>query len=150
MPTFQSLPQLQIVGLSVRSTPFDSQIPSLWGKLVARIGEIRHRVGDVAYGVVSNFDPASNQFDYLAGYAVSDAASVPADMSILSIPPQHYAVFDCTIPTIGAVMHHIYQEWLPTSGYKRAESAEFEFYPETFQPSQPDSILQLYIPIQKP
>ena len=61
-----------------------------------------------------------------------------------------YAVFTCTLPTIGATYEHIYGTWLPASGYRHADGPEFELYrDEEFDPEDPDSVMHIYIPIEK-
>ncbi len=60
---------------------------------------------------------------------------------------QTYAVFACTLPTIGEAYDMAYQQWLPQSGYRHADGAEFELYDEKFNPQDPAATLYLYIPI---
>ncbi|MGC9358020.1 MAG: GyrI-like domain-containing protein [Anaerolineae bacterium] len=125
-------------------------IPQLWGQLMGRMGEIEHLIQDGnSYGVMVNFDEETEAYDYLAGFGVSEVENVPEGMVSLEIPAQTYAVFTCTMPTIGETYNAIYGEWLPQSGYEHAPTPEFELYPMSFDPENPESEFQIYIPVTK-
>ena len=49
----------------------------------------------------------------------------------------------------GPVLAQMHQEWMPENGYKRASGPDYEYYDEAFDPRKPDSILYIYIPIEK-
>jgi AraC family transcriptional regulator len=121
----------------------------MWGAFMQRDNELQHRVNPhEAFGVMGNYDMDTGEFDYVAGFEVTPV-EVPEGMVRWDVPPGNYAVFPCTIPTIGDVIHRAHHTWLPDSGYKHGETPEFEFYPKEFDPQVPDSQLFVYIPIQK-
>jgi hypothetical protein len=60
-----------------------------------------------------------------------------------------YAVFDATIPTLDEVIGRIYNSWLATSDYQPATGFNFERYGETFDPHDPNSTVNIYIPAEK-
>lgn len=126
-----------------------SNIPQLWGQLMARMGEIQGFAEQgVSYGVMANYDEATGGWDYIAAFSVDAAALVPAGMVRLEIPAATYAVFPCTMPTIQTTYDTIYQQWLPSSGRQHAPAPEFECYGPTFNPDDPNSQFEVYIPIQ--
>ena len=67
----------------------------------------------------------------------------------LRIPPQTYAVFLHTdhISNIGATCSVIWNQGLPDSGYKAADSPWFEHYSEEFDGRTGLGGLEIWIPI---
>ncbi len=149
-PRFVSLPVFALVGLKMRVQPQGKVPGQLWDEFGPRMGEIRHRAGpDVAYGLTNNMDMDLGEFDYMAAMQVSSAVDIPDGMASFNVPAQHYAVFPCTIPTLREVFDQIYGVWLPASGYVRTSGPELELYGETFDPRDPASLFEVYIPVQK-
>ena len=65
------------------------------------------------------------------------------------MPEQTYAVFPTTLADIGQTYEYAHATWLPENNYKRAATPDFEYYDETFNLSDPESLLYVYIPIEK-
>lgn len=149
-PKIVSKPALTVVGMKYRGKPLSDEIPQLWGAFAARIGEIKHiRNPEIAYGVSDNMDESTGEFDYVAACEVESAADIPEGMVSVDFPAQTYAVFTCTLPTIGETFEYIYRTWLPTSGFRRPRSPEFELYDEDFNPNDPSSELYVYVPVEE-
>ena len=151
-PKFVSLPAFTLVGMMMRVKPQGKVPGQLWDEFGPRMGEIRHVAGpDVAYGLTTNMDMATGEFDYMAGMQVSsaDGIRIPDGMVSFNVPAQTYAVFPCTLPTLREVFDHIYGVWLPASGYARTAGPELELYGETFDPRDPAAVFEVYIPVQK-
>ena len=126
----------------------NQEIPQLWGEFGPRVGEVKGVINpDVCYGICDNFDESSGAFDYVAVLEVSDDATAPEGMVRWDIPAQTYAVFECTLPTIGETFDHIHKTWFPQSGYQRAPGPEFELYDKDFDPNNPSSKMQIFIPV---
>ena len=146
-PKIVSKPAFTVVGMQVRGKNENGEIPQMWGAFMPRAVEIRHKANpDVCYGVCGNMD-ASGEFDYLAGFEVSSAADIPEGMASWALPESKYAVFTCTLPTIGQAFEYAHKTWLPQSGYQPAPSPEFELYDDCFNPQDESSELYIYIPI---
>jgi predicted transcriptional regulator YdeE len=47
------------------------------------------------------------------------------------------------------VFDQIYGVWLPASGYVRTAGPELELYDERFDPRDPASVFEVYIPVHK-
>ena len=141
-----------VVGAKKRlKTGETAEIPQLWGELMQRMHEINHLVNDGnSYGVMANYDEATEAFDYIAAFEVSEVADVPEGLVSLEIPPHTYAIFPSTMAKIGETYDTIYQEWLPQSEYEHAYTPEFELYPPTFDPEEAASEFQIYIPVKEP
>ena len=138
-----------VVGLKLRCVMGPpSDIPQLWGQLFARMGEIQGIAEQgISYGVMDNYDEATGAWDYIAAFSVAAGSDAPADMVKLDIPAAQYAVFPCTMPTIQETYDFIYQQWLPQSEYVHAPTPEFECYGPTFNPDDPNSQFEIYVPI---
>jgi predicted transcriptional regulator YdeE len=74
--------------------------------------------------------------------------TLPEGMGRWDVPAAKYAVFACTLPTMGEVMGFAQGTWLPASGYQRAPAYEFELYDEAFDNQDPNSKFEYYIPIE--
>ena len=44
---------------------------------------------------------------------------------------------------------YAFETWLPQSEYQRMPGPEFEFYPETFDPEDGSSELQIWVPVKR-
>jgi AraC family transcriptional regulator len=149
-PRIVSVPAFTVVGMKYRGKNEQNEIPQLWSQFGPRMGEIKHKVDrDIAYGVMGNYDENTGEFDYVAAIEVERADGIPTGMASWVVPEQTYAVFVCTLPTIRETFQHVYETWLPQSGYQRGSDVEFEFYDADFDPQDPSSEMQIYIPIKK-
>jgi AraC family transcriptional regulator len=149
-PEIINRPAFKIVGMKYRGNNESEEIPQLWDAFWPRHQEIAHRVPEsVTYGVVDNYDEEKQEFDYVAGFEVDSLTDVPAGMTGIEVPAQTYAVFDCTLPTLMDTIHHVYEGWLPSSGYVRAPGPEFELYDERFDTAQGKLDMSICIPVQK-
>jgi AraC family transcriptional regulator len=147
-PKIESRPAFRVVGIKIRTKNEQDEIPQMWGQFAARVAEVQNRVdAHATYGVVGNHDEASGEYDYMAGLNVTPSAGVPEGMTSWDVPAQTYAVFTCTLPTIGATIEHIHGTWFPASGYHHAGGPEFELYDEAFDPNDPDSRMYIFIPV---
>ncbi|MBW7882052.1 MAG: AraC family transcriptional regulator [Caldilineaceae bacterium] len=143
-------PAFKVAGLLYHGRPEGNAIPTLWERFAARMGELHDAVHpEVCYGAGDNMDEQTGEFDYLAACEVKQTAELPEGMVGWEIPAATYAVFTTTLPAIGKTFEEIYNQWLPSSGYRRASGPEFEYYDARFDPNDPNSIFELYIPVEK-
>ena len=148
-PKIVTKPAFTVVGMRYRGSNENKEIPQLWQAFGPRIHEIKHLAKEPAsYGLMDNLDEDTREFDYMAGMKVDSTADIPEGMSSWEVPEATYAVFTCTLPTIHEAFGNIIHKWLPASGYKHAATPEFEYYDERFDPQEPHSELDLYIPIK--
>jgi predicted transcriptional regulator YdeE len=138
-----------VVGLKYRGKNEEGEIPQMWQALGPRTGEIANMADDTAaYGISANMDRDTGEFDYVAGFEVSSARDLPQGMVAFGVPAGRYAVFTTTLPKIGETFHNAYNTWLPQSGHQPTGGPEFEVYDEQFDPQDPTSEFDLYIPIK--
>jgi predicted transcriptional regulator YdeE/effector-binding domain-containing protein len=157
-PRILDKPAFTVVGLPfagpISNAPYEegqgnNEIGPVWEEFNRRCGEIRHISGPaigLCFGMPGDAEPW-----YIAGIEVERAEAVPAGMMSMNVPAQKYAVFTCTLPTLGATYRHIMEEWQPRSGYERADAPDFELYDEKFDPADPlHGEMYVYWPIASP
>ncbi len=128
-------------------------IPRFWDEC-SRDGTLEKLCADFhreeMLGVCTDFDHQSGRFTYMIAVRGGEAY-VGQDYLVRQIPANTWAVFTSTGPmpdAIQAVWRHIFQEWLPSSGYEHADAPDLEVYP----PGDPNSVnyrCEVWIPIIK-
>jgi predicted transcriptional regulator YdeE/DNA-binding transcriptional MerR regulator len=155
-PRIVDKPAFTVVGLPfsgfISAAPYESgnennEIGKLWDEFNARYPEIKHISGP-SYGLCFG-TPNEREPWYIAGAEVSQVEDLPAGMMSMSVPARKYAVFPCTLSTLGATYRYITEEWQPRSGYEHAEAPDFEYYDQEFDPADPMNMpLSVYWPIK--
>jgi AraC family transcriptional regulator len=133
------------VGLMYYGKNANNEISQMWGKLNPRYEEIQHKTG-LAYGVCGEMEE-NGRFHYLAGFEVTEAGSLPDGMEKWDVPEQQYAVFPCSLKTIGETYQYIFDTWLPQSGYGKADGPDFELYGEEFDMATGEG-MSIYMPVK--
>lgn len=139
-----------VVGKKVISKNQNGEIPQLWDQMGPRWQEIGHVQNPEKYYGICEPTNDDGTFLYLAGQQVAQKDEIPAEMETFEVPAQTYAVFRCTIPTIGEIYEYAFKTWLPQSNYEHVPAPDFELYDEDFCPenSQTDPVY-IYIPVKK-
>jgi AraC family transcriptional regulator len=150
-PRFEDGAARLIAGLGGHYTSeTNRQIPELWQRFGPQyMGRVPGQVGGVTYGVCHNFAP-DTAFDYLAGVEVSSFERLPAELSKLSIGPQHYAVFPNPghVSELSALWMAIFGEWLPKSGREFSGGPSYERYSEAFDPRTGRGGMEIWIALK--
>ncbi|MCD4650684.1 MAG: AraC family transcriptional regulator [Candidatus Cloacimonetes bacterium] len=147
-------PGMKLIGMRITTTMKENEIPQLWGQFTTRMKELEeYEETDVAIGVcpyVSMYKDCTpeTQFDYLACLVVNSADKIPEGMEFLEIPPMKYAKFihKGALDTLGKTYKAIYSEGM--KDYELAEADQLEWYDERFKWAQPDSEMDILIPIK--
>ena len=148
-PRIVSRPAFTVVGAKYRGKNENDEIKQMWQDFGPRMGEIKHVVNTcICYGVCANMDEKTGEFDYVAGFEVESVAGIPEGMVSIEIPEATYATFATTLPAIGETFHNAHHKWIPHSGYRPTGGPELEQYGEEFEPQDPASTFEVYIPIQ--
>ena len=67
-------------------------------------------------------------------------------MTTRQVPASRYAVFECTMETIGQTYSYVYNTWLSASPYEFPPGgADFEYYP----PEGSEGTPAIYLPIRE-
>ena len=141
-------PATLVVGMRIRTVPMSPEIPALWPRFVARIADIAQPAEPhVSYGVMAPAGADMAALDYLAGIAVHAAAELPPGMSHWTIPAGTWALFHCRLDSLPVGYAGIFNEWLPASDFVQAPGPLFERYDEAFDPSRPDSLVEIGVPV---
>jgi AraC family transcriptional regulator len=155
-PRIVTKPAFTVVGLPftgfITNAPLEAgnennEIGKVWDEFNARMAEVKH-VSGPAYGLCFGM-PNDKEPWYIAGVEVARAEDVPAGMMSMTVPAQMYAVFPCTLGTLGATYRMITEQWQPRSGYEHADAPDFELYDQEFDPENPQQgRLSVYWPIR--
>jgi predicted transcriptional regulator YdeE/DNA-binding transcriptional MerR regulator len=149
-PKIASLDKFYVVGVPYLGKNEHGEIGQMWQEFLPRIPEVQHLTPgpNISYGIC--LPNAEGLVDYIAALPVTELVDLPQGMVGKEVPPQTYVVFEAQgIEDIGPTYHRILNDWMPGSGYQPVEGPDFELYPETFDSSDPDSIIYIYFPIQK-
>ncbi|MFO7895469.1 MAG: GyrI-like domain-containing protein [Candidatus Cloacimonadales bacterium] len=145
---------LKVVGMKIRTTIEKNEIPQLWERFIARMPELQEvAVPDCSLGIClyegDDFE-AGAPFSYLAGVVVKDDSVLPEGMIFHEIPATEVAVFTHTgsVENLAETYEYIYEEWLPQSGYAIAEADELEWYDSRFKYDDPQSQMDIHVPIK--
>lgn len=122
-----------------------------------RINEaIGNPLETLLYGYHYDFDEEGNKC-YLMGAAIPEGSQVPTGLTVLTIPPLTYAVFegtdkmtdDVVISTgIQNVWRRIYSEWFPTVNFEQAEGPCIEKY-YWVDDNKIDSVCEVWVPVKR-
>jgi DNA-binding transcriptional MerR regulator len=155
-PRIVNKPAFTVVGLPftgfITSAPYEggnenNEIGKVWDEFNRRAAEIKHVCGP-AYGLCFGM-PNTQEPWYIAGAEVSQVEDLPAGMMSMAVSAQKYAVFPCTLGTLGATYRCITEEWEPRTGHERAPGPDFELYDQEFDPGNPqEGKLSVYWPIK--
>lgn len=144
-----------VIGLKCRTTLQNNVIPKLWDDFGKRMEEIKNASGNRACFGICFYEagdaPGGQYFSYLASLEVTDASQLPEGMVAREIPAAEYAVFEHrgSLETLQQTYRFIYSDWLVNSGYKMVGSQDFELYDQRFKFGQPDSVMEIWIPIAR-
>ena len=143
-------PALTVMGLHIETQPMSPEIPALWPRFMGRVGDIGRRTEPhVTYGVMKSDTADMSRLDYWAAVAVPPNERPPAGMETLVIPTGHYAFFRYPLSGLGAGFGEIFEKLLPASNYVQMPGPLFERYNEAFEPDDPKSIVEIYLPVQR-
>lgn len=132
--SFRVLAEVRSFRNEIASDPCSHAIPDFWDECIENDVIVRLRQYsecDELYGICSPVSADAKHFEYGIGVRYNGAAA-PDGFRIIRIKPTRWAVFKC-IGTDGSCISEtwdrIFKEFLPESGYKMLDDADFELYP---------------------
>jgi len=147
-PTIREHDPMTVVGLQTHYEGDDSVFSALWEEFGERWDEFEGLAAtDEAFGVITDYHPGDETFDYLTGVATGPDADQPADFETVEVRGGTYAVFETTLPSLEADYAAVSGEWLPESDYDRRSAPEFERYGGDYDPEDPDSPYEYFLPV---
>jgi len=149
-PVIEDCQSFVVSGLSKRYTAqTKSAIPSLWHELDQYLERVEGQLNIESYGVCSSYSDRGC-FDYLCGTKAPLASLDAETKKSVVIPSGLYASFlhSGHISAIRNSWNEIYNDWLPRSGYRLINSAEFESYSADFDPVSCHGSVTIHIPVE--
>ena len=97
----------------------------------------------------SNFDPTAN-FTKWTAIRKDEVEKVPSEFKILEIREGEYAIFNYKGSSSEAPQfyQHIFQQWIPSSGYKLDNRPHLAIMGEKYKNNDPTSEEEIWIPIK--
>jgi AraC family transcriptional regulator len=139
-------PASTVVGLQIRTRPMSPDIPALWPKFVPRIDEIPNTAEpQVSYGVMRH---EGESLEYAAAVSVTAADRLPPGMVAIVLPAGTYAFFSYPLSGLGKGFGEIHNQLIPASRYEQGGGPFFERYDEKFDPRNPQSAVEIWIPVR--
>jgi AraC family transcriptional regulator len=127
------------------------KVPQMWSRLPAETMTKLRALSDTrpsgVLGVCANMRDGG--FDYWI--ATASTKECPAEFEKLDIPAARWMVFEITGAMPKAIQDgfkHIFDEWLPSSGYQHADAPEMEWY-SAGDMNSPDYGSEIWIPVTK-
>lgn len=149
--------QFRVAGITCRSTMRNNTIPALWDSfnrtVCAKIPAAKTMKAALGVCYYEDMDEmnADTPFTYMAGFEVSDAYEIPAGLEERIVPAVEYAVFEHhgSLETLHDTYSAIYRDWMANSDYERLAADDFEVYDERFKYGEPDSVMEIWVPVKK-
>jgi predicted transcriptional regulator YdeE/DNA-binding transcriptional MerR regulator len=155
-PKFITKPGFTMMGLRYFGKNEKGEISDLWDSFnqrVSSLGGLPNETGEAAIGLCITPEEASleGEFEYVAGFPVSQVDEIPDGFVVRQVPEYTYAVFahHGDLAGLGKTYEYIYEVWLPQSGYQLAAMIDFEYYDQDFKDFAPDSVFYIYLPVHK-
>ncbi|MBN1579927.1 MAG: GyrI-like domain-containing protein [Anaerolineae bacterium] len=124
---------ITLLGLQERFTPDNEDHEGIWKQFMKYHDQIQAFSVDGAYYGANFGAKEGKAIDYLAAMAVAGVQNIPEGLTLREVPASRYAVFKCTVKTIGETYDWIFGQWLKTASYPRpgldSPKADFERYP---------------------
>jgi predicted transcriptional regulator YdeE len=123
-------------------------LPDQWHEFM-RLDPIAGQIGKTAYGVMCGADPDKQTLEYMCGVEVEGFENLPAGLGRMRVPAQRYAVFTHAdnVATIRTTWEGILNGWLPKSGFKSAQTPDFEVYDASFNGETGEGGVEIWIGI---
>lgn len=144
---------------AIATEPGNTDIADFWAepKTREKVEKLRALRPDGKKDLFGLCSPKKEErFDYGIGIRVDDetaafdeAAMLQEGYALWKTEPATYAVLDClgeTGDSIEEMWGRFYREFLPQTGYKAAETTDYEIYPER---GKPNLFCELWIPVEK-
>jgi AraC family transcriptional regulator len=147
-PKIEEKKAFRVVGVVTHGTPDKMNFGEIWEKQYMPFDDrVKPSSVDQAYYGVW-FGPAPDGLlDYMAGMAVGQMDEVPDGLEMREVPSAQYAIFECSVETIGKTYEEAYQRWLPSSKMERDMLApDIEYYPANTETARPPA--KILIPVK--
>lgn len=146
---FASRPQMLLAGLRAHHEYATAHvsIPRQWDAFRIE-GPAARPVRNDTFGAICGHTATS--FEYLTAVEVASFDGLPPGYGRVIVPAQDYAVFLHRGPVvaIGVTWAQV-MRWLATGAYESAETPDFEAYGPDFDPTRPDSEVEIWVGVRR-
>lgn len=156
-PKIINIKDRKLIGLSIQTCLADNKTLELWQGFKPQVKNINKKVNTDFYSIqvygkdfgIQPFTPQT-VFEKWAAVEVSDFKIIPKGLESFTISGGDYAVFiyKGTPQEFHKMATYIYGEWLPKSKYQLDNRPHFEIMAEHYNPNDPDSEEEVWIPIK--
>ncbi len=125
-----------------------NDIPRQWVDFI-KLGTLPGQVGRTTYGVICGGDTKAQTMEYMCAAEVASFETLPKEHGRMRVPAVRYAVFlhEGNVATIQQTWREIFA-WLPTSGFKSANTPDFEVYDDKrFDAATGDGVVEIWLGI---
>ncbi|MDF2635019.1 MAG: rob 3 [Pelosinus sp.] len=151
--------RITLVGLKGKTSIQNNKIPDIWSEFIKRSREIEKPVNSkVLYGVsiieekyiLEEEFTENTEYIELAGIEVNTNIDLPEGMTMHSILPGQYAMFQHIgkAEQVLDTYKYIWETWLANAPYQRDLRDNFEVYGEDYYgPDNAFSIVRIFVPV---
>jgi len=124
-------------------------IPRQWDDF-QKLGALPGQMGATAYGAICGGDPQSQTMEYMCAVEVQSFDELPKELGRMRVPAVRYAVFahEGNVGSIQSAWRQIFDDWLPSSGMRSANTPDFEVYDERFDGETGEGGVELWLGVQ--
>ncbi len=155
-PSIQLLTEKKLIGKKLTMSFANYNITELWKNFMPRKKEITNAISSDLISMAiykpshfSDFNPR-NEFEKWSTIEVSNFENVPDEMETYILPGGLYALFEYKgLNTDNSIYHHIFNSWLPNSGYILENRPHLEILGDKYKNNDPNSEELICIPIKR-
>ncbi len=152
-PRYENKEAFMVTGVFIKAKPSET-MHKLWEEFMRRIKEIPHVKDDKTCYQVCVYDAksaADENYLFIAGMEVAEAGQVPEGMMCHQVQAAEYAVFEHkgALDKLHSTYEYIFGVWMNENDKEAAEGDCLEVYDERFKYGEPDSVLEIWIPVKK-
>jgi AraC family transcriptional regulator len=152
----EQIPTRNFIGMNLRMSSAKDRSAELWRSFMPKRKQIKKAIGENVYSIqqfdqVPDFNIPVGE-DLYTNWAVQEVeagVTIPEGMTPFILQGGFYAIFlhRGTPADFPVTARYIFQTWLPASGYKVENRPFFQILTPAYNPGNPASEEEVYIPI---
>ena len=152
----ERLPTTLLIGMKTKMSFATNKTGELWQRFMPKKNEVKNSTDSNVYSVeiypslsfFNSFNP-HEEFEKWAAVRVTEHASLPSQMEVLTIPSGNYAVFlyKGKADEVSSAYQYILGTWIPESEYVLDDRPHFALMGDKYKNNDINSEEELWIPI---
>jgi predicted transcriptional regulator YdeE len=118
----------QVLGLLEHFQPGKEDFSGIWKRFMKFHTQLQKLSTNKAYYSVY-FETENKELDYLAGMKVLLKQTILEGLTLRKVPSDFYAIFECTVETLGNTYDCIFDKWFSMAPYDPDQRPDFNYYP---------------------